>query len=252
MNHRDALEVIVDGIRPMLQNMPGYHFVKDLDSCYVEISHDAANLVKMKREAIINRSDYEMPWERVARQFQINDATAIVENISDVFEPLPLELKTFFVTRCIKFPIHDQHKNVVGIVGQTYVFSETKTMTAALNALRVYDNHPVSELTKKSEAYTVGEYPLHYQFTTRETECLFLMIRGKTAKQIGKFLAISHRTVESYIEKIKQKMNVFSRSEIIEHAEKLGLLSIIPKGSILMSFQKNARQWNDCFSLNTK
>jgi DNA-binding CsgD family transcriptional regulator len=51
-------------------------------------------------------------------------------------------------------------------------------------------------------------------FTPREEQCLMQLIRGKSAKEVGKVLKISHRTVESYLESIKQKLGCRNKFEI--------------------------------------
>ncbi|USO01441.1 MAG: helix-turn-helix transcriptional regulator [Alphaproteobacteria bacterium] len=50
----------------------------------------------------------------------------------------------------------------------------------------------------------------------RESECLRLLSLGKTAKEIGRTLDLSHRTVESYISNIRQKTALNSRSDLVE------------------------------------
>src|SRR3990167_6958309 len=47
-------------------------------------------------------------------------------------------------------------------------------------------------------------------------KCLALLSRGKTAKEIGRFLSISPRIVEGYIENIKHESKVGSRSHLID------------------------------------
>ncbi len=51
--------------------------------------------------------------------------------------------------------------------------------------------------------------------SAQEFKCLALLSRGKTAKEIGLILHLSSRTVESYIENVKHKVNVNSRSQLI-------------------------------------
>jgi len=179
-----------------------------------------------------------------------NDATAIKKRTSDVFEPLPIGSKAVLVTRCIKFPVYDQHDNIIGVVGQTYVFSKKNTMGEAFNAIRIYDQQKNLDLYPKFSSYAIDEYLPDYRLTDREIECLFLLIRGKSAKEMGKFLSISPRTVEVYIENIKQKMHASTRSEIIDKAEKAGMLTIIPKNTICMSLYKNPDKWKDFLSTN--
>jgi DNA-binding CsgD family transcriptional regulator len=63
-----------------------------------------------------------------------------------------------------------------------------------------------------------------YNLSSREWECLNLWARGMTAKTMAIELGVSHRTVESYIEKIKDKTGLFSKRDLIAliHKEKLG------------------------------
>jgi DNA-binding CsgD family transcriptional regulator len=46
--------------------------------------------------------------------------------------------------------------------------------------------------------------------------CMFLLTQGKTYKEIGNYLNISHRTVEQYINNIKIKTGTHYKTEIIE------------------------------------
>lgn len=90
--------------------------------------------------------------------------------------------------------------------------------------------------------YYIDDYDEKLKLTQREEECLFLLVRGKSAKAIGKLLSISSRTVEVYINNIKQKMSVSSRNEIIDKAIELGILDIIPKKAINRLI-KNPANW---------
>lgn len=54
----------------------------------------------------------------------------------------------------------------------------------------------------------------------RELECLLWCVKNKTAKQIGKILSLSPRTVEDYLTKIKNKLGCQSKFELIDLARK--------------------------------
>lgn len=72
----------------------------------------------------------------------------------------------------------------------------------------------------------ISETPIHKFFlhtgrqdvglSSQEFKCLALLSRGKTAKEIGRALTLSSRTVESYIENIKCKLDVRSRGQLID------------------------------------
>lgn len=64
--------------------------------------------------------------------------------------------------------------------------------------------------------------------SNRERECLKLLIQGKTAKESAKILALSYRTIEYYLENIKNKLDCSCKRDLLATAqilEKLALLS---------------------------
>lgn len=66
----------------------------------------------------------------------------------------------------------------------------------------------------------IDKYPFlasiyDYKFTPRELDCIPLMLRGLSAKQIAEHLNISFRTVEMYIDNLKQKTNTHTKNELL-------------------------------------
>ena len=84
------------------------------------------------------------------------------------------------------------------------------------------------KLNFNSSHYTLNNHQNKYELTNREYECVFLLIRGKSAKEIGVLLSISPRTVESYIENIKNKMDCKNKAEILVKAVLNGYHTYIP------------------------
>ena len=56
------------------------------------------------------------------------------------------------------------------------------------------------------------------QFTPRQIECLVNLIKGQTIKEIAKTVGLAPRTVEHYLNNIKAKLDVYSRSALISKA----------------------------------
>ena len=94
-----------------------------------------------------------------------------------------------------------------------------------------------SELHSKESAKL-----LHYQshsiintnnnnlkLSKRQLECWFYLLRGKTAKEIGKILNVSFRTIEAHIEQLKFKFDCSARSMLIEKAIIAGYMHDIPE-----------------------
>ena len=65
-------------------------------------------------------------------------------------------------------------------------------------------------------------------FTKREQEVLQNILKGFTAKKIAQQLSLSHRTVEDYIERVKQKFQCINKHDVIEAAMRLGIIQKIP------------------------
>jgi len=61
--------------------------------------------------------------------------------------------------------------------------------------------------------------------TLREIDVLRLLARGNTNRQIANQLCISMRTVEGHRASLSAKLGMHSRVELVEYAEKHGLLS---------------------------
>lgn len=59
----------------------------------------------------------------------------------------------------------------------------------------------------------------------QQTDCLKLLALGNTHKQIANALGLSHKTVEHYLENIKNKLKCESRTELVQHAIERGLVS---------------------------
>ena len=53
-------------------------------------------------------------------------------------------------------------------------------------------------------------------FSPRETDVSRLLVRGKTARQISETLGLSSRTVETHLLNMKRKLNVDTKSQLLE------------------------------------
>jgi DNA-binding CsgD family transcriptional regulator len=98
---------------------------------------------------------------------------------------------------------------------------------------KFYEINPkIRHLNDKSRALKVlrrlglidDEY--YDTLTARELECIEEFLCGKTARQIGASLYISHRTVEHHLETIKSKLGCSSKLELFEKLQKLEKFNI--------------------------
>jgi DNA-binding NarL/FixJ family response regulator len=69
------------------------------------------------------------------------------------------------------------------------------------------------------------ERMLYQKLTEREQAVLHFVALGFTAPEIGRKLLISPKTVDTYKQRINEKMSLSHRSEYVSLALRLGLLS---------------------------
>lgn len=102
--------------------------------------------------------------------------------------------KKVFIFVTVKAPMYDNNNKIAGVFGISHLLS-------------IYDIN--------------GQIP--EKITPRERICLMQLIRGKTSKQIADSLKLSIRTIEFYINNIKNKLACKSKSELIMKIYELGL-----------------------------
>ena len=85
----------------------------------------------------------------------------------------------------------------------------------------------------KSAMYIINSEHSPLPLSPQQQCCVFLLIRGKTLKEVAYILEISTRTVESHIEAIKHKLGCYNKGQIIEKAIDSGFLYYIPEALLL-------------------
>ncbi len=69
--------------------------------------------------------------------------------------------------------------------------------------------------TQQGKKFIVPTKVGQHSFSRREIECLQCLIEGFSAKETGNKLFLSSRTVETYLDNIKYKLNCRTKREII-------------------------------------
>tara|TARA_B100000424_G_C22593010_1_gene332155 strand:- start:37 stop:447 length:411 start_codon:yes stop_codon:yes gene_type:complete len=64
--------------------------------------------------------------------------------------------------------------------------------------------------------YPLTDPPSDQYLTQREAECAYYLCQGLTMKRIAHCLALSPRTVEFYIKRMREKLNVVNKSHLIQ------------------------------------
>jgi len=67
----------------------------------------------------------------------------------------------------------------------------------------------------------------------RQAECLFWVQQGKSSRDIGTILGVSHRMVERHVFRACQKLGVRTRLQAVIRARSLGLIGDLPPAANL-------------------
>lgn len=131
------------------------------------------------------------------------------------------ENRTYFLQ---KSPLKDNNKQIVGVILLCTPFSAANL----LSSLKQIDQKYYA-VQKEQTHYVIDENHNPVRLSARELECIFLQIRGKTAKEIAEILGLSKRTIEFYIDNMKSKFGCFNKTELIMAAMSHGYQYHIPK-----------------------
>lgn len=76
---------------------------------------------------------------------------------------------------------------------------------------------------------TIEDIKHHFHnLTRREAEVLYFLIRGYNAREIADKLNLKKRTINGYIDNIKNRWGVTSKGSLIEKAIDMGYSTVMP------------------------
>jgi DNA-binding NarL/FixJ family response regulator len=135
--------------------------------------------------------------------------------------------------RVLILTVHEEEsllKEVVRMGASGYIVKRA-AQEDLLHAIRVVARgdlyiHPTMTraLFNETPAYAPRPMPESETLTMREIEVLQLLAKGYTNRQIAEQLSLSQRTVEGHRANLSGKLGLHSRVELVEYAEKHGLL----------------------------
>lgn len=220
----------------LIWQLPGFVVVKDCDSNYLVSNQRATELLGYSSlDSIAGITDYDAKCDaaRFAEQFIIEDQLAVNTNksVSLLYFLKYADEKVYCLLSQKKLLTNPNTKQSMGI----YCHS-TFLNNAILNSINKnifdQDNRFLRNNDAHLGGYYLDEYP-HPEIMLSKSQawCLFYLLRGKTCKEIGKILMLSPRTVEKYVESIKEKFECSTKSQLIEKAIDMGYFYSLPLDS---------------------
>lgn len=221
-------------LQGLFDQMPGCWGCKDMNSVFMYANKEYAQVIGLERDEhldIIDRTDFDMPCDTVncAELFRNQDKTVIVTEkrmrILDIHPFAGKEWKAYIFT---KTPLYDENKKISGTIFHGVNITNS-TILELGSQLSKMTSEIQNGLLGSQNSYLLTHKFNEIKLSSREAECLFFMLRGKTVKLIAKYLGISPRTVEEFVAKLKNKFNAENKYELIDNAIQAGFLNTIPE-----------------------
>jgi DNA-binding CsgD family transcriptional regulator len=189
-NHTNHLK-IEDINFDALVKLPIIIFCKDTTSKYLWCNQtilNDGNLTSMNE--LINHTDNadHLPWQKAATTLQTSDQECLKTRRNKTYYEWAIQADgTYINMQSQKIPLYNKMNKLIGLLGFSVITSQ------------------------------IQAEPL----TPREQDCLHYTLQGMTAKDIANELNISRRTVESYLENVKDKWHCQNKAELIIRAAQI-------------------------------
>lgn len=193
----------------------------------------------MDPQSIVGKYDYDLVWQKES-EIYCKDDQEVVNHVNtklNIEEPMHLCDGKNIILLTSKFKIYSSDRKKTGIVGiatdiTEHKFLEKKLLTIANseleNANQLQNNffkgfieaiHRLDNIVtylnnqKKKFSFFYGNKKI--SLSSRQLQCIILILQRKTNKQIAKVLHLSPRTIEDYLITIKQKFDCTERHQLL-------------------------------------
>ncbi len=213
-----------------LAKMPGLLAIKNADFRIIAITSALANLCGWKNpENAIGRIDYDIPSKvsESASDFLKIDKLALSSSVNKLQAMQILSYETGWKAMLTERQVVKTEDGLEKLYIQAIDVTNQHLVKGML-VLGKLDSKKVN--SKNKQVNYIISYDHHaFSLTEKQELCLFFILRGKTMKEIAAVLNISTRTVEDYINILKDKLNCYSKSQLIEKAIDNGLFYHLPR-----------------------
>lgn len=215
----------------LFDHMPGANGCKDLDSKFIYANKEYGSIIGLENhEDVIGRTDYDMPCDTInfANMFVKQDQQVIQSlnkmKILDIHPFSGGQWKVFIFT---KTP-YIKNNICIGTIFQGTDITNTSSIELGALLSRYAIEGIENNLIGQNSYMLNGNYN-SIKLSERQSEVLFYLLRGKTAKQIGLYLNLSVRTIHEYMDQLRYQFNAQNKLELIDVAISLGFLNTIPE-----------------------
>ncbi|MFT3741526.1 MAG: LuxR C-terminal-related transcriptional regulator [Gammaproteobacteria bacterium] len=222
------LDVMIRSSKNVIDQMNQIVFFKNINFKYAYCNDKLVSFSKLKNHKhILSKEDYELPWAEDANFYRNIDKEVLLGKEMKILLEVRVASGDKIAALQNKIAIKNPETgNVIGImVSMSEIYNSSTNEFLA--QIKIRDSINIINKIQIPINYKLQNYD-KYNFSARESECLFYVLRGMTTKMIAEILNRSPRTVEKFILSIKNKMGCTYKTEVIEKSIKEGLIDIIP------------------------
>ena len=174
-----------------------------------------------EKKDIIGKSLSNLIKRDSAERIINNDRDIVLSRRMKVFEEIVLRLDDInFTAISFKFPCYDSNNRFIAILGLSILTDDNEFMfghsfTSVLESMMYSGLFSVNTSITTMKKFLPGREVCGVYLSAQEIKCLHFIIRGRTIKMTAQALKLSPRTVENYLQKIKYKLNVSTKAELI-------------------------------------
>lgn len=167
---------------------------------------------------IIGRTDFDFLPTTEAELFVSDDQEVIKKCVPHFHD---IRTANFSKARSIvedvtKFPTYNENKEPNGIVALGIIISETRTVTVEQIYHLINSQKKILDNYFKNQNYYMILGLRTILLTNRQATVLTHLSMGKTIKQIANLLGCANTTIEDHIDRLKQKLEVYTTAALIE------------------------------------
>lgn len=195
---------------------------KDLNGIYEGCNDFMAEMISLpSRQTCVGLTDYDYGCliEEAASYCQ-EDRKVITTGISRHYSSQITIHNRRIILSTFKLPLKNHNGKIIGVLGFSHHLNEfqiEKTFHTLAKA-------KVSTKTIKHLTTQQNNQTTNFGLSAQQIECLYWLVKGLTTKQTAKIMELSPRTVETYLNIVKIKLNCSSRRDLIEKALSINLI----------------------------
>lgn len=213
-------------ISSILNNASGIVSWKNHHFEFMGCTEPLAQLANLKSpKLIIGKQDEELPWGKgYINIFKEQDKKILAGHITWILGRYAFaDKKRIILTK--KVPLLNSSQHIVGIINYISKIHHQSLHNITQTLLHANITITPELLQLIQSLFNVNQNNI--ALSPREEESLYYLMQGMTAKEVGKQLGLSYRTIEYYITSIKDKFRCTKLSGVIVKAMEQGYMDNI-------------------------